>query len=275
MAAIYEFCGSELLRWVILGFDENVSRGERRGIGKVDDDQTAEDSRQRSSCASSFSGCPGTPQTQQPQVTWSCQFYPHFSIQQSEDNLKAPLNMPQLISPVALRALRTLVQRPTPSSTPLRSLTTTTTKPLSRQTSTTTRWTFQPVFRTQTALTIQTTSKRQFSSSPIIRATYNQVKRGCRKGQRARRARSPALKYHPTMKGVCLKTGVTKPKKPNSGERKTARVRLSSGKVVTAIIPGEGHNIQQHSVVQVRGGRAPDCPGVKYHLIRGAMDLVC
>lgn len=97
------------------------------------------------------------------------------------------------------------------------------------------------------------------------------------------------------LKGVCLKTGVTKPKKPNSGERKTARVRLSSGRVVTALIPGEGlffsfrawlwsagwlliwigHNIQQHSVVLVRGGRAQDCPGVKYHLIRGAMDLVC
>ncbi|EHA27839.1 hypothetical protein ASPNIDRAFT_185619 [Aspergillus niger ATCC 1015] len=75
------------------------------------------------------------------------------------------------------------------------------------------------------------------------------------------------------MKGVCLKTGITKPKKPNSGERKTARVRLSSGKVVTAYIPGEGHNIQQHSVVMVRGGRVPDCPGVKYHLVRGAMDL--
>jgi small subunit ribosomal protein S12 len=77
------------------------------------------------------------------------------------------------------------------------------------------------------------------------------------------------------MKGVCLKTGITKPKKPNSGERKTARVRLSSGKVVTAYIPGEGHNVQQHSVVLVRGGRAQDCPGVKYHLVRGAMDLVC
>jgi small subunit ribosomal protein S12 len=82
------------------------------------------------------------------------------------------------------------------------------------------------------------------------------------------------LKDHPSLKGVCVKTGITKPKKPNSGERKVARVRLSSGKVVSAIIPGEGHNIQQHSVVQVRGGRAQDCPGVKYHLVRGAMDLV-
>ena len=75
------------------------------------------------------------------------------------------------------------------------------------------------------------------------------------------------------LKGVCVKVGITRPKKPNSGERKTARVRLSTGKVITAYIPGEGHNIQQHSVVMVRGGRAQDCPGVRYHLIRGALDL--
>jgi ribosomal protein S12 len=68
--------------------------------------------------------------------------------------------------------------------------------------------------------------------------------------------------------------GVVRPKKPNSGERKTARVKLSSGAVVTAYVPGEGHNIQQHSVVLVRGGRAQDCPGVRYHLVRGALDLV-
>ncbi|SLM40292.1 37s ribosomal protein s12 [Lasallia pustulata] len=75
------------------------------------------------------------------------------------------------------------------------------------------------------------------------------------------------------MKAVCLKVGITKPKKPNSAERKTARVRLSNGVNVTCYIPGEGHNVQQHSVVLVRGGRAQDCPGVKYHLVRGAMDL--
>lgn len=87
---------------------------------------------------------------------------------------------------------------------------------------------------------------------------------------------SPALaeKKCPFMKGVCVKVGITRPKKPNSGERKTARVRLSSGKVITAYIPGEGHNIQQHSVVLVRGGRSQDCPGVRYHLVRGALDLV-
>lgn len=87
---------------------------------------------------------------------------------------------------------------------------------------------------------------------------------------------SPALSdtLCPQQKGVCLKVGITRPKKPNSGERKTARVRLSSGRMITAYIPGEGHNIQQHSVVLVRGGRSQDCPGVRYHLVRGALDLV-
>lgn len=80
--------------------------------------------------------------------------------------------------------------------------------------------------------------------------------------------------HNPCMKGVCLKVFVMAPKKPNSAERKVARVKLSSDRVVTAYIPGEGHNVQQHSVVLVRGGRSQDCPGVKYHLIRGALDLV-
>lgn len=86
---------------------------------------------------------------------------------------------------------------------------------------------------------------------------------------------SPALRQvgAPELKGVCLKVGITKPKKPNSAERKTARVRLSTGRVINAYIPGEGHNVQQHSVVLVRGGRSQDCPGVRYHLVRGAMDL--
>ncbi|KAA6407745.1 MAG: ribosomal S12 [Lasallia pustulata] len=100
-----------------------------------------------------------------------------------------------------------------------------------------------------------------------------QVLRGCRVPRRARHAVSPALHNRPQMKAVCLKVGITKPKKPNSAERKTARVRLSNGVNVTCYIPGEGHNVQQHSVVLVRGGRAQDCPGVKYHLVRGAMDL--
>ncbi|EME40904.1 hypothetical protein DOTSEDRAFT_178169 [Dothistroma septosporum NZE10] len=116
---------------------------------------------------------------------------------------------------------------------------------------------------------------RSFTSSSTFHATYNQVLRGCRVGQRARKPTSPQLarNHRPEMKGVCLRVGTTKPKKPNSGERKVARVRLSSGNVITAYIPGEGHNVQQHSVVLVRGGRSQDCPGVKYHLVRGAMDL--
>ncbi|KAM3444616.1 hypothetical protein NHJ13734_001266 [Beauveria thailandica] len=114
-----------------------------------------------------------------------------------------------------------------------------------------------------------------FSTTVARPATLNQVLRGIRKGKRARHAVSPALANTrcPALKGVCLRVGVVRPKKPNSGERKTARVRLSSGAMVTAYIPGEGHNIQQHSVVLVRGGRAQDCPGVRYHLVRGALDL--
>ncbi|KAI1264243.1 ribosomal protein S12 [Xylariaceae sp. FL1019] len=118
-------------------------------------------------------------------------------------------------------------------------------------------------------------ASRAFSSTPAPNATLNQVLRGCRKPQRARHAVSPALSDAkcPQQKGVCLKVGITRPKKPNSGERKTARVRLSSGRMITAYIPGEGHNIQQHSVVLVRGGRSQDCPGVRYHLVRGPLDL--
>ncbi|KAJ9151507.1 Ribosomal protein S12/S23 [Coniochaeta hoffmannii] len=117
--------------------------------------------------------------------------------------------------------------------------------------------------------------QRSFSTTPVQSATLNQVLRGCRKPQRARHAVSPALSeiLAPQRKGVCLKVGITRPKKPNSGERKTARVRLSTGRSITAYIPGEGHNIQQHSVVLVRGGRSQDCPGVRYHLVRGALDL--
>ena len=146
--------------------------------------------------------------------------------------------MAQLFSPLALRALRNILQRPAPLSTPFRTISTSST--VARQHILTSRFNFQPVLRTPTALTLSASARREFSSSPIIRATYNQVRRGCRLGQRPRRGRSPALKDHPSLKGVCLKTGITKPKKPNSGERKVARVRLSTGKVVSAIIPGEG-----------------------------------
>lgn len=116
-------------------------------------------------------------------------------------------------------------------------------------------------------------SNRPFSSTLSRNATLNQVRCKGRNTQKARRPGSPATVGRPQLKGVCLKVGITKPKKPNSGQRKTAKVRLSSGKVISAYIPGIGHNVQQHSVVIVRGGRSQDCPGVRYHLVRGIADL--
>ena len=122
--------------------------------------------------------------------------------------------------------------------------------------------------------TVHKAGRRTFTSSTSNLATLNQVRKGCRAPQPKRRSLSPAMVGRPEMKGVCLKVGITKPKKPNSGQRKTAKVRLSSGRIISAYIPGEGHNVQQHSVVMVRGGRSQDCPGVRYHLVRGALDLV-
>jgi small subunit ribosomal protein S12 len=83
----------------------------------------------------------------------------------------------------------------------------------------------------------------------------------------------PALQKCPQKKGICLRVYVTSPKKPNSAHRKVARLRLTNGQEITAHIPGEGHNIQEHSVVLIRGGRTQDLPGVKYKLIRGILDL--
>ena len=120
---------------------------------------------------------------------------------------------------------------------------------------------------------VQQTSS-SFSTTHSHRATYQQVLRGCRKPQPLRKKRSPKLVNRPQIRGVCLRVFTTKPKKPNSGERKTCRVRLSTGIHVSAYIPGEGHNIQQHSVVLLRGGRSQDCPGVRYKCVRGADDLV-
>lgn len=124
------------------------------------------------------------------------------------------------------------------------------------------------------APTPTTSNSRLLSTTPPRLATYMQVLRGCRKPQPTRKKTSPQLANRPQMKGVCLRIMITKPKKPNSGERKTCRVRLSNGKQVSAFIPGEGHNIQQHSVVLLRGGRSQDCPGVRYKCVRGAADLV-
>ena len=82
----------------------------------------------------------------------------------------------------------------------------------------------------------------------------------------------PALESKPFVKGVCSKIFTTKPKKPNSAIRKVARVKLSNGRSVAAYIPGEGHNLQEHSVVLIRGGRVRDLPGVRYHVLRGVLD---
>ena len=86
------------------------------------------------------------------------------------------------------------------------------------------------------------------------------------------RNKVPALEQQPLKRGVCLKVYTTTPKKPNSALRKVARVRLSNGFEVTAYIPGEGHNLQEHSVVLLRGGRVKDLPGVRYHILRGTLD---
>jgi len=86
------------------------------------------------------------------------------------------------------------------------------------------------------------------------------------------RTKSPALKGCPQKRGVCIRVYTTTPKKPNSALRKVARVRLTNGMEVTSYIPGEGHNLQEHSIVLVRGGRVKDLPGVRYHIVRGTLD---
>lgn len=101
--------------------------------------------------------------------------------------------------------------------------------------------------------------------------TINQLVRKPRELTREK-SKSPALKNCPQKRGVCTKVYTTTPKKPNSALRKVARVRLVNGIEVTAYIPGEGHNLQEHSIVLVRGGRVRDLPGVRYHVIRGAYD---
>jgi small subunit ribosomal protein S12 len=89
---------------------------------------------------------------------------------------------------------------------------------------------------------------------------------------KASKSKSPALDACPQRRGVCIKVYTQTPKKPNSALRKVARVRLSNGKEVNAYIPGEGHKLQEHSIVLVRGGRVKDLPGVRYHIVRGALD---
>ena len=88
------------------------------------------------------------------------------------------------------------------------------------------------------------------------------------------KTKSPALKNCPQKRGVCVRVYTTTPKKPNSALRKVARVRLTNGMEVTSYIPGVGHNLQEHSIVMIRGGRVKDLPGVRYHIIRGTLDSV-
>jgi small subunit ribosomal protein S12 len=114
--------------------------------------------------------------------------------------------------------------------------------------------------------------------------TINQLKRRARSTQK-RKTKTPAFKYvfntlknkpvddnSPFKRGVCVKVSTTTPKKPNSALRKIARVRLTNGMEVTAYIPGIGHNLQEHSIVVIRGGRVKDLPGVRYHIVRGVLD---
>ena len=101
--------------------------------------------------------------------------------------------------------------------------------------------------------------------------TINQLVRKPRRTPKDK-SRSPSLTRCPQRRGVCLQVTTRTPKKPNSALRKVARVRLSNGQEVTAYIGGEGHNLQEHSIVLVRGGRVPDLPGVRYHIVRGALD---
>src|SRR5690554_561583 len=102
-------------------------------------------------------------------------------------------------------------------------------------------------------------------------ATINQLVRKSRK-RMVEKSDVPALQNCPQRRGVCTRVYTTTPKKPNSALRKVARVRLTNGIEVTAYIPGEGHNLQEHSIVLIRGGQVKDLPGVRYHVIRGALD---
>ena len=103
--------------------------------------------------------------------------------------------------------------------------------------------------------------------------TINQLVRKGRK-QAKRKSKAPALSDCPQRRGVCLQVKTQTPKKPNSALRKIARVRLTNGQEITAYIGGEGHNLQEHSMVLVRGGRVKDLPGVRYHIVRGALDCL-
>jgi small subunit ribosomal protein S12 len=112
-----------------------------------------------------------------------------------------------------------------------------------------------------------------FSKGVVCMPTINQLVRNRRK-KITKRTNTPALQSCPQKRGVCVRVYTTTPKKPNSALRKVARVRLTNGIEVTSYIPGIGHNLQEHSVVLIRGGRVKDLPGVRYHIIRGTLDTL-
>lgn len=103
--------------------------------------------------------------------------------------------------------------------------------------------------------------------------TIHQLFKNCRKVKK-RRIKTPALQGCPQRRGICVRTFVVNPKKPNSAKRKVARLRVSTGFFVTASIPGEGHSIMEHTLIMIRGGRVKDLPGIKYRVIRGVLDVV-
>ncbi|KAF6757470.1 ribosomal protein S12 [Ephemerocybe angulata] len=116
-------------------------------------------------------------------------------------------------------------------------------------------------------------SQRFFHPTPAAQRTINQSMKAKRKPKKSGETRSPLLQTCPQRKGVVTRLIIAKPKKPNSAKRKVARIKLSTGKSLMAYIQGEGHNLQEHSVVLVRGGRTKDLPGVGYKLVRGALDF--
>ncbi len=128
-----------------------------------------------------------------------------------------------------------------------------------------------PVVFKKKKSTFASQNKKIYSTNSTFMPTIQQL---VRKGRSkvVSKSKSPALDSCPQKRGVCVRVYTTTPKKPNSAMRKVARVRLTHGKEVNAYIPGEGHNLQEHSIVLIRGGRVKDLPGVRYHIIRGALD---
>jgi small subunit ribosomal protein S12 len=143
--------------------------------------------------------------------------------------------------------------------------------PKPRRTALSSRRSLDPTsFTTYISQSVPDSGRSSFTSSKVM-PTINQLIRRGRKDVEAK-DKAPALRSNPQKRGVCTRVYTTTPKKPNSALRKVARVRLVNGFEVTAYIPGEGHNLQEHSIVLIRGGRVKDLPGVRYHIVRGTLD---